>query len=167
MAAREELLHPLGFLVGTWQGEGVGAVPGGGGPDYPYAEVLRIYDDGTPWLAYSSQIVSVEDGHWIHSEAGWFRDQPADADGNVSVELVICGPNGVTEVLIGQLLITAVGESVELASDVVARTPTAQAVSADRRLYAVRGGKLMYAIDIAAAESGLVPYLAAALDRVE
>jgi THAP4-like, heme-binding beta-barrel domain len=167
MTERDELLHPLGFLIGTWRGEGVGAVPGGGGPDYPYAEVLRIYDDGSPWLAYSSQIVSTIDGHWIHSESGWFRDQPADEDGNVVVELVLSGPNGVTEVLIGQLILAAVGESVELASDVVARTPTAQAVTADRRLYAVRAGKLMYAIDVAAGESGLAPYLAAALDRTD
>jgi hypothetical protein len=29
----------------------------------------------------------------------------------------------------------------------------------------VRGGKLMYAIDVAAGDGGLAPYLAAALDR--
>jgi hypothetical protein len=165
MSERDELLHPLGFLIGTWRGEGVGAVPGGGGPDYPYAEELRIYDDGSPWLAYSTRIVSTYDGHWIHSEAGWFRDHPPDDEGTVAVELVLTRPSGVTEVLIGHVMLTAAGESVELASDVVARTPTAAAVTADRRLYAVRAGKLMYAIDLAAGDTGLVPYLAAALDR--
>ena len=69
--------NPLEFLVGTWRGEGVGAVPGGGGPDYPYSEELRIFSDGTPWLAYSSRIVSTEDGRWLHSESGWWRPQPA------------------------------------------------------------------------------------------
>lgn len=166
MTDQDRLLHPLGFLIGTWRGEGVGAVPGGGGPDYPYAEELRIYDDGSPWLAYSTHIVSTYDGHWIHSESGWWRDQPADDSGVVAVELVISRASGVTEVLIGQMVEGAVGEQIELISDVVARTPTAPPFAADRRLYAVRAGKLMYAIDLAAGEAGLAPHLAAALDRV-
>jgi hypothetical protein len=78
---------------------------------------------------------------------------------------VLTRPTGVTEVLIGRVMDGPVGEQVELASDVVARTPTAPAITADKRLYAVRGGKLMYAIDLAAGEAGLAPHLAAALDR--
>ena len=141
-------------------------MPGGGGPDYPYAEELRVYDDGSPWLAYSSRVVGVEDGRWLHSESGWWRPQPADETRHpVAVELVLARPSGVVEVLIGQVATGPVGEQIELASDVVARTPTAPAFTADRRLYAVRGGKLMYAIDLAAGDSGLVPHLAAALDR--
>jgi hypothetical protein len=156
---------PLDFLIGTWRGDGVGAVPGGGGPDYPYTEELRIYDDGSPWLAYSSRAVATDDGRWLHSEVGWWRAQPAAADDTVAVELVLVRPTGVTEVLIGHVVSGPVGPQVELASDVVARTPNAPALTADRRLYAVRGGKLMYAIDLAAGESGLAPHLAAALDR--
>jgi THAP4-like, heme-binding beta-barrel domain len=167
MSDRDQLLHPLGFLIGTWRGDGVGAVPGGGGPDYPYTEELRIYDDGSPWLAYATTVTSSIDGHFIHAESGWFRDQPADADGTIVVELVLSRPNGVTEVLIGQIVDGPAGESVELASDIVARTPTAPAITADKRLYAVRAGKLMYAIDLAAGETGLAPHLAAALDRSE
>jgi hypothetical protein len=161
-----ENLQPLEFFVGTWRGEGVGAVPGGGGPDYPYAERLRIYDDGSPWLAYESQVVSVEDGRWLHSESGWWRPQPAADDGTVGVELVLTRAAGVTEVLLGQLVSGSAGEQIELASDIVARAPSAPAFTADRRLYAVRGGKLMYAIDLAAGDSGLAPHLAAALDRL-
>src|SRR4051812_48601932 len=103
MPALPESLRPLEFLVGTWRGEGVGAVPGGGGPDYPYAEELRIYDDGSPWLAYSSRVVSVEDGRWLHSEAGWWRPDQPGADGIVAVELVLVRPVGVTEVLLGSI----------------------------------------------------------------
>jgi hypothetical protein len=33
-------------------------------------------------------------------------------------------------------------------------------------MYAVRGGKLMYAIDLATTEEGLRPHLAAALDAM-
>jgi hypothetical protein len=163
----DEHLHPLGFLIGTWRGEGVGAALGGGGPDFPYAEILRVYDDGSPFLAYSTQLVSTVDGHWIHSESGWWRDQPADSDGTTPVELVLTSAGGVTEVLVGQVGNGPAGAQVELASDVVARTPTAPPVSADKRLYAVRGGKLLYAIDAAGPDGGLAPHLAAALDRIE
>jgi hypothetical protein len=163
----DENLHPLGFLIGTWRGEGVGAPAVGGGPDFPYAEMLRIYDDGSPWLAYETQVVSTVDGRWIHSESGWWRDQPADEDGTIALELVLTSAAGVTEVLIGELTDGPAGRKIELTSDVVARTPTATPVTADRRLYAVRGGKLMYAIDRAAGESGLAPHLAAALDRMD
>jgi hypothetical protein len=165
MAELPEGLRPFEFLIGTWRGEGVGAVPGGGGPDYPYAEELRFHDDGSPWLAYSSRVVGVEDGRWLHSENGWWRAHGVDDTGDVAVELVLARPSGVVEVLIGRLTTGPVGEQIELASDVVARTPSAPAFTADRRLYAVRGGKLMYAIDLAVTGSGLAPHLAAALDR--
>ncbi|HTW21228.1 MAG TPA: FABP family protein [Mycobacteriales bacterium] len=158
-------IGPLSFLIGTWMGEGVGAVPGGGGADYPYAEVLRIEPDGSSVLAYHSQLASVEDGSWLHAEAGWLRAQEPEDGGPVTVELVIARPTGVTEVLIGHIVDGPAGSHVELASDVVARTPTAPAITADKRMYAVRGGKLLYAIDLAAGESGLAPHLAAALDR--
>jgi hypothetical protein len=163
----DEHLHPLGFLIGTWRGEGVGAPAGGGGPDFPYAEMLRIYDDGSPWLAYETQLVSPVDGRWIHSESGWWRDQPADDDGSIALELVLTSAAGVTEVLLGELSEGPAGPQIELAADVVARTPTATPISADKRLYAVRGGKLMYAIDRASGSSGLAPHLAAALDRMD
>lgn len=165
MAELSESLRALAFLVGIWRGEGVGAVPGGGAPDYPYAEELRIFDDGSPALAYESRVTSLEDGRWLHSEHGWWRLQPVDDEGRTPVELVLARPSGVVEVLIGHMVDGAVGEQIELVSDVVARTPTAPAFTADRRLYAVRGGKLMYAIDLAAGDSGLAPHLAAALDR--
>jgi hypothetical protein len=165
MTERSDHPNPLDFLVGTWVGEGVGAVLGGGGPDYPYAEVLRISADGSSGLAYSSELASAEDGRWLHAESGWLRAQPADEDGVVAVELVVTRPTGVTEVLIGVLTDGPAGPQVELASDVVARTPTAPPITADKRLYAVRAGKLMYAIDLAVDGSGLSPHLAAALDR--
>lgn len=149
----------------------MGAGLGGDGQDYPYAEMLRIYDDGSPWLAYATQIVSVRDGHWIHSESGWWRDHAGDdgRDGEGSklqVELALTSASGLTEILVGELEAGKAGEQIELATDVVARTATAPAVTAERRLYAVRGGKLMYAIDRATADSRLSPHLAAALDRV-
>ncbi len=169
MSFGDEHEHPLGFLIGTWRGEGagagLGASPEDDGADYPYAEMMRIYDDGSPWLAYTTQIVSVRDGHWIHSESGWWRDRRAD-DGTLQLEFAVTSASGVTSILLGELGTGTAGEQIELATDVVARTPTAPTVTAEKRLYAVRGGKLLYAIDQATAEGGLSPHLAAALDRV-
>jgi hypothetical protein len=51
-------------------------------------------------------------------------------------------------------------------SDVVARTSSAKEVTAEKRMYAVRAGKLMYAVDMAAVGHELTPHLSAALDRV-
>jgi len=164
-----DVLLPLAFLIGTWRGEGQGAVPGGAAPDFPYLEELTIRnDDGLPWLTYETKAVHPIERHIVlHVEHGWIRPQPAADDGTVSVEMVLAQPTGVVEVLVGELVEGPSGPHVELASDVIARTPTATEVSADKRLYAVRGGKLMYAIDLATGEDGLVPHLAAALDPAD
>jgi hypothetical protein len=163
-----EVLKPVEFLIGTWRGEGQGAVPGGAAPDFPYLEELVISnDDGLPWLTYATKAVHPVERHIVlHVEHGWIRPQPADAAGKVSVEMVLAQPTGIVEVLVGEVVAGPAGAHLELASDVIARTPTATEVSADKRLYAVRGGKLMYAIDLATGEAGLTPHLAAALDPV-
>jgi hypothetical protein len=163
-----DVVLPLAFLIGTWRGEGQGAARGGGGPDFPYLEKLTIRnDDELPWLTYETRAVHPIERHIVlHVEHGWIRPQPATDDGMISVEMVIAQPTGVVEVRVGELVEGPSGPHVELVSDVIARTPTATEVSADKRLYAVRGGKLMYAIDLATGDAGLVPHLAAALDPV-
>jgi hypothetical protein len=163
-----EVLQPLGFLLGTWTGSGVGAIPEGHGPDFPYAEQMTFsWDGASPWLKYETRATEPDDGKLLHTEAGWWRAQPAAEDGTVHIDVVLTHPTGVAEVLIGQVVTDHVGEHVDLVSDVVARTATAPAVTAESRLYALRGGKLMYAIDLAAGDSTLAPHLAAALDKVE
>ena len=58
-----------------------------------------------------------------------------------------------------------------LGSELTVRLPSgdwyAKQVDKDKRLYAVRGGKLMYAMEMAAVGQPLAPHLSAALDRVE
>lgn len=161
-----EAVRPVAWLIGAWHGDGVGAVPGGDQPDYPYAEQLVFSCDGSPWLTYATRTVAPDDGRWLHSETGWWRPLPVAEDGTVPLEVVLSRPTGVTEVLIGEMRDGPAGPQIEMATDVVARTPTAPAVTAEKRMYAVRGGKLMYAVDLAAGDSPLAPQLAAALDRV-
>lgn len=161
-----EAVRPLAAFLGTWHGEGAGAVPGGLAPDFPYREKLTLRCNGMPWIEYASRTSNPETGRPMHTELGWWRPKPADEDGKIAVEMVLAHATGVVEVLVGELVDGANGVHLEVASDVVARTPSAPAVAADRRMYAVRGGKLMYAIDMATGEAGLVPHLAAALDPV-
>jgi hypothetical protein len=161
-----EAIRPLAAFLGTWRGEGAGAVPGGVAPDFPYNEELTLRCNGMPWIEYASRTSNTETGRPMHTELGWWRPKPADSDGKIVVEIVLAHATGVVEVLIGELVEGPAGVHVEVVSDVVARTPTAPTVAADRRMYAVRGGKLMYAIDMATGEAGLVPHLAAALDPV-
>ena len=166
MAELPELLQPLEGFLGTWRGEGAGAVPGGVAPDFPYAEELTLtWEGGGPWIAYSSRTFDPDSGRKMHAESGWWRPKPPDDEGRIAVEVVLVHATGVVEVLVGGLVEGPSGTHLELASDVVARTPTAPELSADKRMYAIRGGKLMYAIDMATGEAGLVPHLAAALDR--
>jgi hypothetical protein len=162
-----DVVRPLEAFLGTWRGEGAGAVPGGLAPDFPYNEELTLCCNGMPWIEYSSRTSNPETGRPMHTELGWWRPKAADEDGHIAVEIVLAHATGVVEVLIGELIDGPQGARVEAASDVVARTPTAPAVAADKRMYAVRAGKLMYAIDMATGEAGLVPHLAAALDPVE
>jgi hypothetical protein len=55
---------------------------------------------------------------------------------------------------------------VEMTSDLIGLTETAKQVNADKRMYAVRGGKLMYAMEMAAVGQPLQAHLSAALDPV-
>lgn len=159
------VVRPLEFLIGTWRGEGAGAVPGGGAPDFGYAEELTFRCEGEPWLSYWTRATALDgDERVVHAEAGWWRPQPAGDDGSVEIEVVLTNAFGVAEVLLGALVPDRAGVHVDLASEVVTRTRTSVPVTADKRLYARRGDKLMYAVDLSVGE-GLAPHLAAALDR--
>jgi hypothetical protein len=160
-----DVVRPLEWLIGNWRGTGAGAVPGGGAPDFSYDEELSIGCDGSPWLTYTTRAVHPETGQLLHAEVGWWRPQSANGEGNVEIEVVVTMPTGVVEILIGGLVADHAGVHVDLGSDIVARTPSGLPVTADKRLYALRGDRLMYAIDLAVGDGELAPHLAAALER--
>ena len=58
------------------------------------------------------------------------------------------------------------GTRVEMATDLVLRTPTAKEVTAGHRLYGIAEGALLYAQDMAAVGQGMSPHLSARLIRV-
>ncbi|HYS30997.1 MAG TPA: FABP family protein, partial [Streptosporangiaceae bacterium] len=57
------------------------------------------------------------------------------------------------------------GTKIEMATDAVARTATAKAVTAGKRLYGLVGTDLAYAYDMAAVGQPLQPHLSAQLKR--
>lgn len=146
----------LGFLVGTWEGEGVGGYPTLEA-DFAFGQRATFTAYGKPVLAYESRTWALDDGRPLHREAGFWRPQP-----NGAVEVMLALPTGIVEVLVGRVT----GQRIELASDVVARSASAKEVTAETRLYGLVGTELMYAADLAAVGQPLSPHVSARLARV-
>lgn len=149
-------LHPeaevLGFLLGTWTGEGDGFYPTI--PSFRYGEEVRFWHIGKPWLAYAQRSWAIDDGRPLHSETGYWRPKP---DGRVEVVLAL--PTGHVEVEEG----TVAGRVVTLATTLVGRTATAKEVTAMTRRLAVDGDVLSYVLAMAAVGEPLQEHLAAEL----
>lgn len=156
-------LHPalLGLLpfVGFWRGTGKGGFPEAS--EYDFAQEITLSHDGRPFLFYESRAWIIDaDGRPLRQsfrEVGWWRPAPNDG-----VEVLLAHPTGVSEVYVGQID----GLKLELASDLVARTATAEEISASRRLYGIVEGALLYAVDIAAKGEPLQSHVSARLARV-
>jgi hypothetical protein len=155
-----ELLAPFADFIGTWEGEGVGGYPTLDA-DFPFAERIVIADYGKPVLQFSSESWSIDDGRPLARQSGFWRPTSA-----TELEVVLVVASGFAEILYGGLVTGPAGVHLELTTDVVARTFTAKEVTAEKRMYAVRADKLMYAVDMAAVGHELTPHLSAALDRV-
>jgi hypothetical protein len=151
-------LVPLSFLLGRWEGAGVGGYPTI--ESFRFGQELSFTHNGKPFLIYSSRTwLLAEDGQPgrpLATEAGFWRPGPDGA-----VELLLAHPTGITEVYLGQVT----GTRVELSTDVVARTASAKEVTAGHRLYGLIEGDLAYAYDMAAVGQSLQPHISARLKR--
>ena len=78
------------------------------------------------------------------------------------MEFLLAHGSGVVEIWLGR--VTA--QTVEVATDLVARTATATDVTAGRRLYGLVDGDLLWSYDMAGAGQDLQPHLSARLRRV-
>ena len=156
-----ELVRPFAWLLGTWRGEGVGGYPSLE-KDFRYGEEITFGCPGKPLLTFTSRSWALDDGRPLSLQTGFWRPTSA-----TEVEVVLTIASGLVEILYGTLIDDPTGVHVEMTSDVIAHTATAKDVTVDKRMYAVRGGKLMYAQEMAAVGmKELHPHLSAALDLV-
>lgn len=157
-------VYPLAFLVGSWRGSGEVAYP-----TVPRVEVEAEADvtyDGGPYLAWTSRFRLVGDDAVWATESGFWRvppDRPADLpDGRHPVELLLTDPSGHLTLYAG-----VVGNGrIDLASDLLARTPDAAELSAATRLFGLVGGELMWTWDVAAFGEPLQSWSAVRMARV-
>ncbi|MEV0320273.1 FABP family protein [Streptomyces sp. NPDC050658] len=156
--APHPLLAPVLGLLGTWRGRGEGEYPTLA-ENFAYAQEVTFSHDGRPFLHYEARAWLLDaDGAPLRPsarESGWWRLQP---DGRV--EALITQPTGIAEISVGH----AAGNAVDLATQEVARTPTAKVVDATRRRYTLaEDGTLRFLHDLAAVGQPLQHHLSARL----
>ncbi len=145
---------PLAFLLGSWTGEGEGTYPTVS--RFSYREEVNFGHVGKPFLTYSQQTWSLEDGRPLHSEVGFWRAVPAGR-----VELVLAHPTGVAEIEEG----TLAGPSLELTTRAIGLSSTAKEVTALSRSLRVEGDTLYYTLQMGAVGQPAQQHLRAELRR--
>lgn len=172
-------VYPLAWLVGRWRGEGVVAHPRV--PETPVVQEVVVEHDGGPYLAWTSTMwlapaddapaaegepgAEAAEGRVWARESGYWRVPPDRPEGLAAdrfpVELLLVDPAGHLTLYAG---VTGNGR-IDLASDVVVRSPDAVEVSAATRLYGLVQGELMWAWDLAAFGEPLQSYASARMSR--
>jgi hypothetical protein len=159
-------LVPLAFLLGNWTGAGVAALDGGEGTgeeNRNFGQEVSFRHDGRPFLEYVSHTWAL-DGEGrktdpLETESGFWR---VDAERNV--EVVMIRDQGVAEVWYGVLADRK--PQIDLATDAIARTPSAGEYSGGKRLYGYVNGDLMWVGERSASGQPLRPYMSAQLKKV-
>ena len=152
-------LAPLLFLLGRWEGAGVGGYPTI--ESFQFGQEITFGHNGKPFLTYVSRTWRMEEdgtiGPPLGTESGYWRPKPDNR-----IEVMLAHPTGIVEIYLGEVA----GTRIDLATDVVARTETAKPVTAGKRLYGLIGEDLAYAYDMAAVGQELQPHLSAQLKWV-
>lgn len=150
---------PLAFLIGRWEGVGVGGYPTIEG--FQFGQEIEFSHNGKPFLIYTSRTWKLDpDGTPLDplaTEAGFWRPRPGN-----SLEVLLAHPTGFVEIWLGEVA----GAKIEIRTDVVARTESAKEYTAGHRLYGLVEGELMWAFDMAGMGHPLQSHISARLARV-
>ena len=149
-------LAPVAFLLGTWRGEGEGQYPTI--KPFRYREEIRFTHNGKAFLIYSQRTEAIDTGQPMHGEAGYLRSV-----GEGKVEFVIAQPIGFAEIALGHVT----GQRVDVASQSVARTPTAKAVTSTSRSIWLEGDVLHYELEMGMEGVPMAQHLTASFRRVD
>lgn len=152
-------LMPVAWMLGTWEGSGRGEYPGTDA--FTFGQQVIFAHDGRAFLHYFARSWIVdEDGAMVSQgplETGFLRPGKDE-----EWELVLSQESGLVGVWYGH----TDGPRLELVTDLVARTPTAEEVTAGKRLYGLVEGDLMYAHDKASNGHPLTSFTWGRLARV-
>lgn len=152
-------LEPIAFLLGRWEGAGVGGYPTI--ESFNFGQEIEFGHNGKPFLSYVSRTWLLDqDGNRVKplaTESGYWRPQP-----DRQIEVVLAHPTGIVEIYIGEVVF----HKIELRTDVVARTGTAKEYTAGHRLYGLVNGNLMWAYEMAAMGHPLTDHMSAELKKV-
>jgi hypothetical protein len=145
-------IEPLGFLLGTWSGDGQGEYPTIS--PFGYTETVTFAHVGKPFISYTQRTLATDDGRPLHSEAGYLRSPRPGW-----VEFVVAHPTGVVEVYEGSFS----GTSLRLRSRLVGGTDSAKDVTATERDFDFEPGVITYSLRMAAVGQSLAHHLRARL----
>jgi len=150
---------PLAWMLGTWEGAGVGGYPTI--EDFQFGQEIEFSHNGKPFLAYTSKTWRMDAAgrptEPLATEAGFWRPRP-----NNELEVVLAHPTGIAEIWLGEIA----GAKIEIRTDVVARTVSAKEYTAGHRLYGLAEGDLLWAFDMAAMGQPLQSHISARLKQV-
>ena len=151
-------LMPIAWMIGRWEGSGKGTYPGT--EDFDFGQQVDFAHNGGSYLHYLSQTFEVDaDGKAVRPltmETGFWRPQ---SDG--TLEVLLSHPEGYVEIWYGKIN----GAQIELSTDAVVRTATAEDYAAGQRLYGNVEGEMLWTLDKAANGLPLQSHLWARLVR--
>ncbi|MFC4013438.1 FABP family protein [Nonomuraea purpurea] len=152
-------LEPIAFLLGRWEGAGVGGYPTI--ESFNFGQEIEFGHNGKPFLSYVSRTWLLDqEGNRVKplaTETGFWRPQP-----NRQLEVLLTHPTGIVEIYIGEVVF----HKIDLRTDVVARTASAKEYTAGHRLYGLVNGNLMWAYEMAALGHPLTDHMSAELKKV-
>lgn len=151
-----DLLAPVAFLLGEWEGEGEGLWAGG----FAFVDHVSFStdDDGQrPLIEYRQQTYGPGGGR-SHSESGYLS-----ALGDGEYRLVVAEPSGITEALGGRL--DPATDALLLLSTEIGHGPGARDVTAVARRLLLRDDTLVTEVDIAMSGEPLAGHTRSVLHR--